>query len=124
MDDISQKLAELLNDPESLNRMREMAENILGGENTQKNATENQPTSPPDLGSAFGDGAFDAAQIAKIVSVMSRIKNTASDTRSNLLTALKPMLSPPKREKVDTAIKFLKLIDMLPLLRESGLFDL
>ena len=30
MDDINERLAELLNDPESLNRVREMAENILG----------------------------------------------------------------------------------------------
>lgn len=120
MDDISQKLAELLNDPESLNRMREMAENILGSENSAKSNT--QPA--PDLTSAFDESGFDPAQIAKIISVISRIKNTASDNRSNLLMALKPMLSPPRREKVDTAIKFLKLIDMLPLLRESGLFDM
>ena len=39
MDDISEKLAELLNDPDSLNRVREMAENILGN-NTA--APENQ----------------------------------------------------------------------------------
>lgn len=123
MDDISQKLAELLNDPESLNRMREMAENILGSENSAKNNTQNQAPAP-DLTSAFDESGFDPAQIAKIISVISRIKNTASDNRSNLLMALKPMLSPPRREKVDTAIKFLKLIDMLPLLRESGLFDM
>lgn len=123
MDDISQKLAELLNDPESLNRMREMAENILGGENSEKSNTQNQ-TPASDLTSAFGESGFDPSQIAKIISVISRIKNTASDNRSNLLMALKPMLSPPRREKVDTAIKFLKLIDMLPLLRESGLFDM
>lgn len=123
MDDISQKLAELLNDHESLNRMHEMAENILGSENSAKSNTQNQAPAS-DLTSAFDESGFDPAQIAKIISVISRIKNTASDNRSNLLMALKPMLSPPRREKVDTAIKFLKLIDMLPLLRESGLFDM
>ena len=30
MDDLSEKLAELLNDPESMNRVRQMAENLLG----------------------------------------------------------------------------------------------
>ena len=30
MDELSQKLAEILNNPESLNRVREMAEDILG----------------------------------------------------------------------------------------------
>ena len=31
MDDLSAKLTELLNDPESMNRVRQMAESILGG---------------------------------------------------------------------------------------------
>ena len=30
MDDLSSKLTELLNDPESMNRVRQMAESILG----------------------------------------------------------------------------------------------
>lgn len=116
MDDISEKLAELLNDPDSLKRVREMAENILGSE--QKN------DSPPktDFGSLFGDD-IDPAQIGKIISVMSRLKSDRDDNRTKLLLALKPHLSTPRQEKVDTAIKLLKLIDLLPFLKESGMFD-
>ncbi len=117
MDDISEKLAEILNDPDSLNRVREMAEGLLGGQKTEnKNA-------PPDISSALEGGGFDAAQIAKIMSVMSRLKGGGNDNRSNLLLALKPHLSAPRREKVDTAIKLLKLIDLLPFLKDSGLFE-
>lgn len=118
MDDLSEKLAELLNDPESLDRVKAMAESLMGGEKTQQ-----QQASSPDLNSVFGDSGFDPAQITKIMSIMSRLKNSNNDSRSNLLLALKPLLSPPRREKVDTAIKLLKLIDMLPMLRESGIFD-
>lgn len=117
MDDISEKLAEILNDPDSLNRVREMAEGLLGGQKTEnKNA-------PPDISSALEGGGFDATQIAKIMSVMSRLKGGGDDNRSNLLLALKPHLSAPRREKVDTAIKLLKLIDLLPFLKDSGLFE-
>ena len=77
----------------------------------------------PDLNSVLGDGGLDPNQIAKIMSVISRLKNSSNDSRANLLLALKPLLSVPRREKVDTAIKLLKLIDMLPLLKDSGLFD-
>jgi len=117
MDDISEKLAEILNDPESLNRVREMAEGLLGGQKTETKNT------PPDISSALEDGGLNATQIAKIMSVMSRLKRGGDDSRSNLLLALKPHLSAPRREKVDTAIKLLKLIDLLPLLKDSGLFE-
>lgn len=117
MDDLTEKLAELLNDPESLNRVRSMAEGLLG---EQKAPAQN---SPPDITSVFGDGGLDPAQITKIMSVMSRLKANRDDARANLLLALKPHLSAPRREKVDTAIKLLKIIDLLPLLKDSGIFE-
>lgn len=118
MDDISEKLAEILNDPDSLKRVQEMAENILGS----NNKTDNTPPSP-DLNSIFGNADIDPSQIGKIISVMSRLKSDRDDNRAKLLLALKPHLSAPRREKVDTAIKLLKLIDLLPFLKESGMFD-
>ena len=117
MDDISEKLAELLNDPESLNRVREMAENILG--NNDKKET---PPESSDSSGGWFDG-LDSAQLGKIMSIMSRLKSNHDDNRAKLLLALKPHLSEPRREKVDTAIKLLKLIDLLPLLKGSGMFD-
>lgn len=117
MDDISQKFAEILNDPESLKRVREMAENILG----ENKKNESPPA--PDLNTAFGNLDIDPIQIGKIMSVMSHLKANNDDARAKLLLALKPHLSPPKQEKVNTAIKMLKLIDLLPLLKESGMFD-
>ncbi len=118
MDDISEKLAEILNDPDSLSRVREMAENILG------NNDKSESTPPVDTksDSIFGDG-FDPVQIGKIMSIMSRLKSDCDDNRTKLLLALKPHLSAPKREKVDTAVKLLKLLDILPVLRESGMFE-
>lgn len=117
MDDISQKLAELLNDPDSLNMVREMAENILGD---NKKAENSPPTT--DSGSLFGNMDIDPVQLGKIMSVMSRLKSDKEDSRARLLLALKPHISAPRREKVDTAIKLLKLIDLLPLLKDSGIF--
>lgn len=114
MDDIAEKFAELLNDPESLNQVRRMAEDLMGDQ------VQNEPKKSD---SDTNDSGFDAAQITKIMSVLTQLKKTTNDSRSNLLTALKPHLSAPRREKVDTAIKLLKILDMLPLLRESGIFE-
>lgn len=118
MDDISEKLAELLNDPDSLNRVREMAENILGDTKNRESASTNTNPSSP-----FNDMDIDPTQIGKIMSVMSRLRSAKEDNRAQLLLALKPHLSAPRREKVDTAIKLLKLIDLLPFLKDSGMFD-
>lgn len=109
MDDLNQKLAQILNDPESMNRVKEMAESILSG-NEQKNE---QPKSAP------GDMP-DADELIKIMSIVQKLNSNNDDKRTNLLTALKPHLSDPKREKVDTAIKILRLLDLLPILKESG----
>lgn len=111
MDDISEKLATILNDPDSMNRVRQMAESILGGEKAENKNEEN------DLGITAGD-------MQTIMSLVSRFNSSKDDDRTRLLMALKPHLSEPKREKVDTAVKILKMIELLPLLRESGFLNL
>ena len=111
MDDLSEKLADLLNNPESMEQVRKMAENILG-ENSEK-----KETAPIDnLGSLLGGG-----ELQSIISIMNKIKSAGNDNRTQLLTALKPHLSAPRQEKVDTAIKILKVIEILPLIKESGI---
>ena len=94
-----------------------MAEGLLGGKSSEPKS------SPPDISSALDGGGLDAAQMAKIISVISRLKSGGDDSRANLLLALKPHLSAPRREKVDTAIKLLKIIDLLPFLKDSGIFE-
>ncbi len=110
MEDLGEKLAEILNDPESMNRVKQMAESLLGGEEKKDEA--------PDM-SALG-----ANEMQMMVNIMSRLKSSKGDASTELLTALKPHLSEPRREKVDTAIKILKLIELFPLIKESGLFKL
>ncbi len=110
MEDLGEKLAEILNDPESMNRVKQMAESLLGTE--EKKEEENV-----NLGLGVNE-------MQTMMSIMSRLKNSEGDASAKLLTALKPHLSEPRREKVDTAIKILKLIELFPLIKESGLFKL
>ncbi len=114
MDDLSEKLAQVLNDPESMERVRKMAENILGENNTP------EPQSAPltDIGSVLGAG-----EMQSIMQIIGRFKNSGNNPSTQLLNALKPHLSEPKREKVDTAIKILRVIEILPLLKDSGILN-
>ena len=111
MDDLTAKLSELLNDPESMNRVKQMAENILG-ENSQKSKPAPNENENP-LG---------ATEMKMMMNLVSKFKSSGNDSRTNLLTALKPHLSEPRQEKVETAIKILKVLELLPLIKESGLF--
>lgn len=110
MDDINEKLSKILDDPTAMEKVRKMAENILGEEET-------------DEGAPAGGAAADPAALAKIAGVMKRL-NTGTDNRTVLLTALRPLVSERRRKRVDTAVKLLRLIDLLPYLKESGLLDI
>lgn len=110
MDELSEKLAKILNDPESMNRVREMAENILGN-----NESEEPKQNNDDIYGMLGSD-----ELMSVMSIVSKLNTKNDDARTQLLSALKPHLSEPKRDKVDTAIKILRLLELLPLIKESG----
>ena len=104
MDDISEKLKGILNDPESLERIRRMASSVMG----ETKATEQKNDNP------FGD-----IDITKLMSVLGKINLNGQEPRAELLKALKPHLSSKRQEKVDTAVKVLKIMEILPVLKET-----
>lgn len=110
MDDLNQKLEGILNDPDSMDRVRQMAEQLLGSKEEKK--------SDP-----HADG-IDPMFIKKLMPVINRLNSDTNDKRTALLLALKPNLSEERRAKVDAAVKLIKLIEMLPYLKECGLFDI
>ena len=114
MDDLSEKLAEILSDPASMNKVKQMAESLLG----EQVITESPPQPPTVSGIA---DMLNGAELRSVMSIITRLKTTKDDSRVQLLNALKPHLSDPRRERVDTAIKLLKLFELWPLIKESGI---
>lgn len=113
MDELGDKLSAILNDPESMERVKQMAQSLFGGEDGGT-AVQNDPAPPAAL-------PADDINIKQIVSLFSKMKNTADDSRVQLIYALRPHLSEERRARADTAIKLLKLLDMLPFIKESGI---
>jgi len=71
-----------------------------------------------------GEGLFsglDPEMLMKMLSLF-EVFNQPGDNERFLL-ALKPLLREENRSKVDSAIRLLKLFSLLPVLKESGLFD-
>ena len=65
----------------------------------------------------LGLNADDFNMMMKAKSIFDKM-NSASNKNTDLIMALKPHLSPENRNKADTAIKILKLFDVLPLLKD------
>ena len=91
-----------------------MAQSLLGEDNAEDAKSDNSKTD---------GGVFDSVDITRIMSIMSKLENRENDNRTKLLLALKPHLTGKRSQKVDSAIKLLKLIEALPLLKEAGIFD-
>lgn len=72
----------------------------------------------------FSDGeetGLSPAQLAGMVKMVSALNSRKEDDRTRLLLALRPHLSPEKRDRIDKAVKFLKIMDVLPLIRGTGI---
>lgn len=66
-------------------------------------------------------GGIDIEAVMKLGEMLSNMNKPDNNTR--LLLALKPHLRPENRIKVDNALKLMKIMNILPLIRESGVLD-
>lgn len=105
--DISEILSSLSS--EDMEQLKKAANAIMGNSDKQ----ETDVAQSPDL-SHFAP---------EMLSSLSKVSKTLSgdDEKTALLKALRPMLSAERQQKADEAIKVLKLLQLLPLLRDSGL---
>ena len=118
MDDLTGKINELLSDPESMEKIKNLAGMFAassGGENSSAGSSEGHKEE--NDGSGFN---IDPEMLFKIKNALDIMKK--DDPRVDFLIALKPNLSDMRRKKVDEAIHILKLLSLMPMLREQGIF--
>jgi hypothetical protein len=119
MADVLQSLLSALNADESLN-----ATNAEGVESAEEGQASSSDTASGGFG-GFDFGSFfeniDIDMLFKVGEIFSRFNHP--DKNTELLRALKPHMREENKEKIDTAIKIIKVTSLLPFLRESGLFD-
>lgn len=127
MNDITDKLAAILDDPASMETIKAMAGNLLGGQGVEQaaaSASRNAQNESKNDGLNEMLSAVSPEQMGSMLRVLKAFNSTASDDRTKLLLALRPHLSPPRRERLDKAVKLMKLVTVMPALSESGLFKL
>lgn len=64
---------------------------------------------------------LDPEMLIKMFALFEALDQPSDSER--FLLALKPLLREENRSKIDSAIRLLKLFTMLPLLKDSGIFD-
>lgn len=95
---------------EDMAKLKNMAESIMGNNNdfSQKSMQEEGLQKPP----------IDLNVMNKLMGVMNQVNK--DDYRTRLIRDLKPMLCEQRQKKADDAIRFLQLMEILPLLK--GMF--
>lgn len=102
MDFSTDNIADLLGSlsDEDFRSLKQTAQSLLG-------AAE-QPRGPQDAG-------IDPEMLAKLGRVMQAMRQE-TDARSQLIGALKPYLSAPRRKRADDVMQMLRMLDVLPML--------
>ncbi len=122
MEDIGEKISNLLNSPDGMDRLKSLAEGLFSqnasdtSEMQKQNPQSNEISLPDNLLQNF-DNIGGIMRLAKILG------KKQQDSRIDLLYALKPHLSKERAKRVDKAISILKIAAILPILREEGLLD-
>jgi len=113
MDDLSEKIAQLLSDEESMRKLGQMAAMFGLGNAGEKEAA---PPAPAQEESAL--------QLTKFMPLIHALQSASVESQdAALLRALRPYLSPEKQRRADDAMRLLKLLSILPAVRDAGLLE-
>ena len=100
MADWEQQLQQILNDPQSMGRIMQMAQQLSGG-----GAGE----APPPEQTASPDPELDTATVARLLPLIREWRKPNTQA-SQLLYALQPYLKPEKQGKVEQALRLAHII--------------
>lgn len=106
------KIQALLSDPEAMQNLQELSAML-----NESSAEE----SPPQTNEC--DSSEPPIDMAKLLAVSQAMSQTADDKNITLLLALKPHLSEPRKERVDNAVRLLRLCSAASVLKEQGMLD-
>lgn len=114
MEDMTAKIQELLSDKESMKQINELAQMFTSS--SENNSAE-------DSGADSSGDSLSALPIdmEKLMMIQNLTKGADGGKGAALLLALKPFLKEERRERVDKAVRILKLLAVGEMMKESGL---
>lgn len=118
MEDLASKLTEILNDPNVMKQIKDFIGSSPGKDSNHDNQKkcDNTPNSNDELGGLSPDMINTIMKLAPILSSVNE-----DDKYTSFLRALKPLLSKSRQKKLDESSKLIKLIQIFPILKNSGI---
>lgn len=111
MSELQDTLNQIMSNPEAMRQVQSLGEQLgLSGNAVKPAAAPPEPPQSNEMMSA----------LTKLAPLMNTVG--ANDETTALLNALQPFLSGEKRERLKQAQRLLRLIRMIPLIKDSGLF--
>ena len=109
MSEFEDRLNSILNDPDQLGKIADMAKSLMGGGEEPAPAQSPPPTQSPPV----FDG-LDPAMLKNMTRVLSGLEGQ-DDDKMALLDALKPFLAEKRRNKMERAMNLAKMARMAEL---------
>ncbi|MDE6500891.1 MAG: hypothetical protein K2L10_02235 [Ruminococcus sp.] len=120
MEDTMEKIGKLLSDEESVKQLSELAQLLMNNDSSG----ENVPAEKKNCTVSDNNNNNNMPDIAKIMQ-LTELMGTFSqnDRNTDLLLALRPHLKEERQQRVDKAIKMLRLFAVWNVAKESGLLN-
>lgn len=121
MDDLAGKLSELLNDPQTMEKIKGLS-GLLGQSSSE--APQPARTTAPQQPAVPDTSAFPADMMQammKLAPLFSVLKQEDDSTR--LLHALRPLLGERRQKRLDESVRMMQMMRILPLLKNSGILS-
>lgn len=120
MDDMSQKLMSLMNDPEIMSKIQGLSGLLSQGE-----AKEEPKQKPPEPLSKPSEPILPMDMMGTMMKIMPLLNSLKEeDETTRLLKALRPFLSDTRQKKLDEGIRLMRIMRLLPLLKGTDMFEL
>lgn len=124
MNDLSQKISEILSDPQAMEQIKGLGD-MLGIGNTSKEPIHKEEKKDEHTNMLSNISSLMSPDtlslITKVAPLLSGINKDDDTTR--LLFALRPFLSDARQKKLDEASKLLKIMKLLPIVKDVGILD-
>ncbi len=131
MEDISQKLSQILSDPKMMEQLKSLG-GLLGQQGpteepkAQYRSSQNsvQSSSGPETQTASGNASFmpDPDMLGMVMKLAPLLRSAnREDDSTRLLLALKPFMHEERSRRIDGAIRLLGILRILPALKSSGI---
>ena len=122
MQDLAGKITELLGDPEIMKQIKELS-GFAGHDesNGEEQDCSNQTCESEETAENFEFPSEILQMVLKLGPLLSSFKK--EDKYTKFLKALKPLLSKPRQQKLESSSQILQIIRILPLLKNIGFFN-